>query len=229
LRVTDGALPLLGMPPLLGRSFTKQDDSPGAPETVMLFYGYWRRKFGGDASVVGRNIIVDGKSRQIIGVLPQRFHFLDWEEPGVIIPFQFERAKTHLGNFSYEGLARLKPGVTIEQVNTDIARMLPIVMSSFAAPPGFSLKLFEDAHIGPNVRPLKRDVVGDVGSVLWVLMGSIGMVLLIACANVANLLLVRVEGRRQELAVRGALGAHASRPISCLRASFWDCSAVPSG
>ena len=95
LRVTDGTLPLLGMPPLLGRSFTKQDDSPGAPETVMLFYGYWRRKFGGDVSVVGRNIIVDGKSRQIIGVLPQRFHFLDWEEPGVILPFQFDRNKTH--------------------------------------------------------------------------------------------------------------------------------------
>src|SRR5467141_2212773 len=211
LRVTDGTLPLLGIPPLLGHSFTKQDDSPGATETVMLTYGYWRRKFGGDTSVVGRNIIVDGKSRQIIGVLPQRFHFLDWEEPGVIIPFQFDRAKTHLGNFSYEGLARLKPGVTIEQVNSDVARMLPIVMSSFPAPPGFSLKLFEDARIGPNVRPLKRDVVGDVGSVLWVLMGSIGMVLLITCANVANLLLVRVEGRRQELAVRAALGASRAR------------------
>src|SRR6267378_3439494 len=214
LRVTDGTLSLLGTPPLLGRSFTKQDDSPGAPETVMLFYGYWRRKFGGDSSVMGRNIIVDGKSRQIIGVLPQRFHFLDWEEPGVIIPFQFDRAKTHLGNFSYEGLARLKPGVTVEQVNSDVARMLPIVMSSFPAPPGFSLKLFEDAHIGPNVRPLKRDVVGDVGSVLWVLMGSISMVLLIACANVANLLLVRVEGRRQELALRAALGASWARIAS---------------
>ena len=211
LRVTDGTLPLLGIPPLLGRSFTKQDDSPGAPETVMLTYGYWRRKFGGDSSVIGRNIIVDGKSRQIIGALPQRFHFLDREDPAVITPFQFDRNKTHLGNFSYEGLARLKPGITVEQVNVDVARMLPIVMSSFAAPPGFSLKLFEDAHIGPNVRPLKRDVVGDVGSVLWVLMGSIGMVLLIACANVANLLLVRVEGRRQELAVRAALGASRGR------------------
>ncbi len=211
LRVTDGTLPLLGTPPLLGRTFTKQDDSPGAPETAILTYGYWRRKFAGDPSVVGHNILVDGKSRQIIGVLPQRFHFLDWEDPGVIIPFQFDRNKTHLGNFSYEGLARLKPGVTVEQVNADVARMLPIVMSSFPAPPGFSLKLFEDARIGPNVRPLKRDVVGDIGSVLWVLMGSIGMVLLIACANVANLLLVRVEGRRQELAVRAALGASRAR------------------
>src|SRR5229473_414371 len=217
LRVTDGTLPLLGIPPLLGRTFTKQDDSPGAPETVMLTYGYWRRKFGGDASVVGRNIIVDGKSRQIVGVLPQRFHFLDQEDPAVIKPFQFDRNKTHLGNFSYEGLARLKPGVPVEQVSVDVARMLPIVMTSFPAPPGFSIKLFEDAKIGPNIRPLKRDVVGDVGSVLWVLMGSIGMVLLIACANVANLLLVRVEGRRQELAVRAALGASWGR----IAAELW--------
>src|SRR5437762_3089371 len=211
LRVTDGTLPLLGIPPLLGRSFTKQDDAPGAPETVMLTYGYWRRKFGGDASTIGRNLIVDGKSRQIIGVLPQRFHFLDRDDPALITPFQLDRSKVNLGNFSYDGLARLKPGVTLEQVNADVARMLPIVMRSFPAPPGFSIKLFEDARIGPNVRPLKQDVVGDIGKVLWVLMGSIGVVLLIACANVANLLLVRVEGRRQELAVRAALGASRGR------------------
>ena len=207
LNVTDGTLPILGVQPMLGRTFRREDDLPGAPQTVLLTYGYWRGKFGGNPAAVGQTLVVDGKARQIIGVLPKRFHFLDQVDPAVIAPFQFDRNKTHLGNFSYEGLARLKPGMNLQQANADVARMLPIVMSSFPAPPGFSIKLFEDAKIGPNVRPLKQDVVGDVGKALWVLMGSIGMVLLIACANVANLLLVRMEGRRQELALRSALGA----------------------
>jgi predicted permease len=207
LGVTDGTLSILGVQPVVGRSFSREDDSPGAPETVMLSNGYWRRKFGGDSSVVGRTLVVDGKGRQIIGVLPKGFHFLDREDAALLTPLQVDRRKANLGNFSYDGLARLKPGVTLQQANADVARMLPIVMSSFPAPPGFSLKLFEDARIAPNVRPLKQDVIGDVGNVLWVLMGSIGMVLLIACANVANLLLVRTEGRRQELALRSALGA----------------------
>ena len=217
MRVTDGTLPLLGIPPLLGRTFTKEDDSPGTPATVVLTYGYWRHKFGGDSSAIGKTLIVDGKSRQIIGVMPQRFRFLDQDDLALFTPFQFERNKVFLGNFSYEALGRLKPGATLEQLNADVARMLPIVMNTFPAPPGFSLKLFEGAHIGANVRPLKRDVVGDAGSVLWVLMGSIGMVLLIACANVANLLLVRVEGRRQELALRAALGASWGR----IAAELW--------
>ena len=211
LIVTDGTLPILGIPPMLGRVFSKADDSPGAPDTAVLTYGYWRRKFGGDPSVIGKSILVDGKQRQIIGVMPEQFHFLDRTDPVIITPFQLDRNKTNLGNFSYNGVARLRDGVTIEQVNADMARMLPIVMRSFDAPPGFSVKLFEDARIGPNAKPLRAEVVGDIGNVLWVLMGSIGMVLLIVCANVTNLMLVRIEGRRQELALRSALGAGRGR------------------
>ena len=211
LQVTDGTLPILGIRPMLGRLISREDDNESSPETAMLSYAYWRSKFDGSPSIVGKTIVVDGKAREIIGVLPQGFHFLDQPDQALILPFRFDRNKTRLGNFGLDGLARLKPGVTLAQATTDVARMLPIVIRSFPAPTGFSLKLFEDARIAPNLRPLKQDVVGDVGKVLWVLMGSIGMVLLIACANVANLLLVRVEGRRQELAIRGALGAGRAR------------------
>jgi len=207
LDVTDGTLPLMGVSPVIGRLFSRQDDSPGTPETVLLSYGYWRQKFGGASSVIGRLITVDGKPREIIGVLPQGFRFLDEQDPAIIVPFKWDRSKTKLGNFSYRALARLKPGVTMAQASADMARLIPIAMRSFPAPEGFPVKVFEQAKIAPNLRPLKQDVVGDVGKVLWVLMGSIVLVLLVACANVANLLLVRVEGRRQELAIRAALGA----------------------
>jgi predicted permease len=207
LDVSDGTLPMLGVKPALGRLFTREDDSPSAPDTVLLAYGYWRQKFGGATSVIGRSITVDGKPREIIGVLPQGFHFLDYEDVSLVVPFKWDRSKIKLGNFSYQAMARLKPGVTMAQASADVARMLPIANRSFPAPEGFSAALFEKAQIAPNLRPLKQDVVGDIGKVLWVLMGSIAMVLLIACANVANLLLVRVDGRRQELAIRAALGA----------------------
>lgn len=211
LDVTDGTLPLLGVSPVLGRLFTRQDDSPSATKTALVTYGYWRSKFGAAPSAIGRTILVDGTAREIIGVLPQKFHFLDQPDPALILPLQLDRGKTFLGQFSYEGLARLKPGATLAQANADVARMLPIVFRTFPPPPGFSLDLFKKARIGANVRPLKQDVVGDVGKLLWVLMGGIGMVLLIACANVANLLLVRTEGRQQELAIRAALGASQTR------------------
>ena len=210
LAVTEGTLPLLGVQPILGRGFSHLDDSPKSPETVLLTYGYWQSRFGGDQSVIGRRILVDGTAREVIGVLPQDFRFLNLK-PSLITPFQFDRAKLFLGNFSYQGVARLKPGVTLAQANADVARMLPMNAQRFPPPPGFSVKMFDDARIAPNVRPFQQDLVGDTGNVLWVLMGTIGMVLLIACANVANLLLVRAEGRQQELAIRAALGAGSRR------------------
>jgi predicted permease len=207
LDVSDGTLPLLGVTPALGRLFTRRDDSAGAPATVLISYGYWQKKFGSDPNVVGRSITADGKPRQIIGVLPRGFHFLDMQDAAIIAPYQWDRSKVHLGGFGQEGIARLKPGVTMAQASADMARLIPVIERSFPVPEGFSINLFEKARIAPALRPLKQDVVGDVGNVLWVLMGSIALVLLVACANVANLLLVRVEGRRQELAVRSALGA----------------------
>ena len=207
LDVTDGVLPVLGVPPMLGRWFSRADAQPGSPETAILGYAYWQDRFGADRSITGRVIRVDGKPRQIIGVMPREFRFLDGEQPALYLPYQFDRGKTTLGQFSYDGVARLRPGVTLEAANAEIARLLPIVFSSFPAPPGFSMDLFHKARIAPNVRPLSQDVVGDIGKMLWVLMGSIGIVLLIACANVANLMLVRAEARHKELAVCAALGA----------------------
>ena len=127
---------------------------------------------------------MDGKIREVIGVMPRHFRFLDWTiQPAMYLPIQLDRNKTMLGQFGYDAIARLRPGQTLATANADVARMLPIVLSSFPPPPGFSINLFEKARIGPDIRPLRRDVVGDVGSTLWILMGSIGIVLLIACAN----------------------------------------------
>lgn len=207
LDVTEGVLPVLGIPPMLGRWFNHDDVAPNGPQNIILDYGYWQRRFNGDRNIVGHSINIDGKSRTIVGVMPRHFRFLDGEQPALYIPIQLDRSKTTLGQFSYDGIARLRPGVTLQAANTDIARLIPVVWKSFSAPEGFSIDLFNKARLAPKVRPLADDVVGDIGKLLWVLMGSIGTVLLIACANVANLLLVRAEGRNQELAIRSALGA----------------------
>jgi putative ABC transport system permease protein len=212
LHVTQGFLPALGVQPAFGRWFSTADDRPGAPETVILSSGYWQRRFGGDRGVVGRVITLDSRSREVIGVMPARFSFSGYFQgpsADLILPLQLNLVQPP-PDFGYAALARLKPGVTLAQANADVARMLPIFKDKYAGTRMDSLRLL------PAVRQLKEDVVGDVGSVLWVLLGGIAIVLLIACANVANLLLVRAEGRGQEFAVRTALGAgwgHLSRAL----------------
>lgn len=208
LNVTDGTLPILGVRPALGRLFTKEDDTPSGPSVAMISHRYWQRVFNGDPSAVGQSLMVNGRAREIVGVLPENFRLLR-ANPAVVLPFKLDRAQTQALGFNYQGLARLKPGVTVAQANADVARLLPTLIDRFPMPPGFTRQMFEDARIGPLVRPLDVDVVGDIGKMLWILLGTVGLVLLVACANVANLFLVRAEARQQELAIRLALGAEA--------------------
>ena len=209
LTVTHGVLDAFGVQPLMGRWFSQQDDTPGSPETVILTYGYWQRGFGGDASIVGRTMTINGRPHTVIGVMPQEFRFQ--RDPELILPARFNRGETFLGPFVAQGLARLKPGVTIEQANADVARMLGVWLNAWSPNPGLDRRIFVDSRLAPKLQPLKHDIVGDIGTALWVVMGTLGLVLLIACANVANLLLVRAEARQQELAIRAALGAGRGR------------------
>jgi putative ABC transport system permease protein len=212
LLVTDGTLPIVGVRPVLGRTFTPADDAPGSAETVIVSHDYWRRALGGNAAAIGQSLVIDGRPREVIGVLPERFRFLRYN-PAVVLPLRFNRQEVFIGNFSFQAVARLKPGQTIDDANANIARLIPNIPDNWPLPPGFSRQMFDDVKLGPLVRPLNEDVVGDIGNVLWILLGTVGIVLLVACANVANLFLVRAEGRQQELAIRTALGAKRSQVI----------------
>ena len=206
LNVSVGALPTLGIPPAIGRWFVDEDHALGAAETVLLTHGYWQRRFGGEISAVGREIMIDARPRTIVGVMPAGFRFLD-ETPDLILPLRFAPETLTLGRFNFDGFARLAPGVTVEQASADVARMIPIWIDAWPSFPGIDRSVFTNSRMVPVVRPLKQELVGDVGKMLWVLMGTIGIVLVIACANVATLALVRAEGRDSELAIRTALGA----------------------
>src|SRR5216110_1196227 len=212
VEVSDGVLQALDVPPAVGRWFSEADQIPRGPERVMLSYGYWQRRFGGERSAVGLNLTADSRPREIVGVMPQGFRLVD-AEFDLVVPLAFERGKLILAGFGYQGIARLKPGVTPAQADRDLTRMLPIWMDSWSNGPHTDPHVYETWKITPNIRPLMREVIGNASDVLWVVMGTIGLVMLIACANVANLLLVKVEARQQELAVRAALGAGRGRIV----------------
>jgi predicted permease len=215
VEISDGVLQALDVPPTVGRWLSEADQVPRGPQRVMLSYGYWQRRFGGDSSVVGRNITVDARPREIVGIAHKGFRLADTDFD-VIVPLAFDRRTLILAGFGFKGLARLKPGVTIEQANADLSRMLPIWMDSWTNGPGTNPHFYETWKITPTIHPLKREVIGSVSDVLWVVMGTIGLVMLVACANVTNLLLVRIEGRQKELAVRVALGAGWARMVRAL-------------
>ena len=213
--VSEGLLETLDVPPAAGRWLSHADQTPRGPERVMLSYAYWQRHFGGAPSAIGRNLVVDSRPREIVGVMPRGFRIADTEFD-LLAPFQFDRNQSILAGFGLEGIARLKPGVTITQANADLARLVPVWMSSWNNGPGTTGDVYKTWRITPALRSLQQEVVGGVTDVLWIVMATIGLVMLVACANVTSLLLVRGEIRQSELALRSALGAGRARIVGSL-------------
>ena len=219
--VLGGVLQALGVQPMLGRWFSEADHAPqGAGPvfqlggTVILTYAYWQRKFGGDPGVIGRSMSIDSRPTEIVGVMPAGFRFLNMTpEAELILPMQVDRSRVVLaGGGNFQGIGRLKPGVTLADAQADAARMLPIWLDAWpAAPGGAQRDAVANWRVAPAFVSLKDTIIGNIASTLWVLMGTIGAVFAIACANVANLMLVRADARRQEFAVRSALGAGRGR------------------
>src|SRR5688572_16070886 len=212
--VTASLLPVLKVQPLLGRNFTEEEDLPNGPKVVMISEGMWRSKFGADPSVVGRMLEVNGEPRQVVAIMPSSFRF-----PAANIqmwaPLALDPAAQFPGGFNYNSVVRLKPGVTLETARREFAAILPRV--SEVAPmmaPGVTWEMvIERAKPEIVITPLRDDVIGDVGRTLWMIAAAAGLVLLVACFNVANLILVRADGRQRELAVREALGAGRARVL----------------
>ncbi len=210
--MSGGVLEALEIPAAVGRWFAAADQDAHSAKTVMLSYGYWQRHFGGDRSVIGRTIQVDSQSREIVGIMPRGFRVVDYDFD-LLIPLQLDRAKQILAGFGWFGVARLKPGVSIAQADSDTKALIEVWMDSWTNGPGTNPHYYKIWKITPNFRSLKKQVIGNIGSVLWVVMATVGLVMLIACTNVANLLLVRADSRQQELSVRAALGASRGRIV----------------
>lgn len=223
--VSASLFPTLRVSPIVGRAFTDAEDLPNGPNVVVISEALWRNRFTADPAIVGRTLDINGVTREIVGVMPARFRFPD-EATQLWLPLQLD-PNVETGGFSYSSVARLAPGVTPAQAQGELANVLPRYPELFPefAPGVPTSILMDQAKPTPTVTPLRHDMTVNIARTLWIVGAAAGLVLLVACANVANLILVRADGRQRELAVREALGAGRARVL----AHFLAESAILSG
>ena len=203
-RMSASAFTVLGTGPLRGRTFRDDEDRDVGARVVILGEALWRRDFAADPTLVGRSVMVDGVSREVVGVMPAGFQFPD-DGTELWLPVGIDPSHTESATFDYRAVARLRPGTTPDVAAADLQRLLPLVPDAY--PGRLTADAIRAIKMRTVVRPLRDVIVGEVGPALWIVLGAAAFLLLTACANVANLFLVRAEDRQRDLAVRRALGA----------------------